>query len=432
MARRRRRYKHRSKKYWSGYHRSSHNKLHAAYGGLEYDIQSIFFRLDEHTLNLTLRDYEKRYGYGAREYAARTFTKWRSGQVGMSGTVLQRFIHLVPPHLSFKLKFDLLVKAASQNKNSIKVYVPVISTLENAIQVLTDSVNNALWNDLPSNLKARLSWLESDDFQAAKALLKEAVRHEAAIASGYLRENLNSFSKITGQVGSDANVQAEFNIHLLGSDIQVVLTNGVVESNKKSVGKERNFMSENGGSNPKNKDLAKPVEDPNNLLNEALQKMPEGKYKEVVGKAADEALRLQVKRRESEDDVAIVNEKLRQAARFSEDMQHSETSDYEFSQTHRSEQGDARITVSRKTESKKFCFVATACFDDIDHPIVSRLRRLRDERLAKYVWGQKFINWYYRNGEELADSISKIPGARTALKPILWFIAYTFTLTSRD
>jgi hypothetical protein len=238
MARRRRRYKHRSKKYWSGYHRSSHNKLHAAYGGLEYDIQSIFFRLDEHTLNLTLRDYEKRYGYGAREYAARTFTKWRSGQVGMSGTVLQRFIHLVPPHLSFKLKFDLLVKAASQNKNSIKVYVPVISTLE--------------------------------------------------------------------------------------------------------------------------------------------------------------------------------------------------TSDYEFSQTHRSEQGDARITVSRKTESKKFCFVATACFDDIDHPIVSRLRRLRDERLAKYVWGQKFINWYYRNGEELADSISKIPGARTALKPILWFIAYTFTLTSRD
>lgn len=432
MARRRRRYKHRSKKYWSGYHQSSHNKVHTTYGGLEQDIQSIFFRLDEHTLNRILRDYEKQYGHGARDYAARTFTKWRSRQVGMSGAVLQRLIHLVPPHLSFEQKFELLVKAASQNKNSIKVYISVKSTIESAIQTLSDSVNNALWDDLPSNLKARLSWLESDDFQAARTLLREAVRREAVIASDYLKENLNNFSRVAGQVGDNTNVQAEFNVHLLGTDVQVVLSNSMMESNKKSLRKEQNIMSDDGGKDSKGKELAKPVEDPNNLLNEALQKMPENKYKEIVGKAADEALRLQVKRRESEDDVSIVNEKLKQASRFSEDMRHAEKSDYEFSQTHRSEQGDARITVSRKTESKKFCFVATACFDDVDHPVVYNLRRLRDERIAKYSWGEKFINWYYKNGEKLAGSISKVPGARRVLKPVLWLIAYTFILTSKD
>ena len=107
-------------------------------------------------------------------------------------------------------------------------------------------------------------------------------------------------------------------------------------------------------------------------------------------------------------------------------MQHSQSSDYEFSQTHRSEQGDARITVSRRTESKKFCFVATACFDDIDHPVVSDLRAFRDERLEKNAWGRSFISWYYDNGERLAEVITILPGARVAMKPLLWVIARIF------
>ena len=191
-------------------------------------------------------------------------------------------------------------------------------------------------------------------------------------------------------------------------------------------------MSESGGSSSKGTELAKLVEDPDNLLNEALQRMPENKAREIMGKAADEALRLQVKRRESEDDIGIVNAKLLQAARFSEEMRQTETSAYEFSQTHRSEQGDARITVSRKPEGSRFCFVATACFGDIDHPIVSDLRAFRDKKLARHHLGRSFIAWYYENGEKLANVVSKVPGARKFLRPILWLTARTFTYTTKS
>lgn len=275
-------------------------------------------------------------------------------------------------------------------------------------------------------------WLTQDgDFLAAKELLKEAVRHEAIIASDYLRENISNASKLAGQIGDDVTIKAEFDIKLLSANILVTLTNSAVNSKADNVRKETNSMSENGGNNPKGSELAKPVDDPNNLLNEALQRMPENKAREVMGKAADEALRLQVKRRESEDDVGIVNEKLRQASRFSEEMRHAEKSDFDFSQTHRSEQGDARITVSRKTEAKRFCFVATACFGDIDHPTVSDLRSFRDEKLMTNPLGMSFINWYYSNGEMLAGVVSKIPGTRAAIRPVLSLIARVFVSSSK-
>jgi len=429
---RRRRYRRRKSKSWSRYHQTKREKVHATYGGLERDVQSIFFDIDNATLERILDDYQARYGYGARNYASRTFSKWRSGNVGMSGVVLERLIHVVPPHLSFEQKYKLIAQAASLKKDTIRVNLPISLTVEEAIQTLSSSVENALFNDLPSSLKSRLTWLTQDeDFLAAKELLKEAVRHEAIIASDYLRENISNASQLASQVGDDATIKAEFDIKLLSTNILVTLTSNTVNSQTNSIRRETNYMSENGGNNPKGSELAKPVDDPNNLLNEALQRMPENKAREVMGKAADEALRLQVKRRESEDDVGIVNEKLRQASRFSEDMRHAENSDFEFSQTHRSEQGDARITVSRKTEAKRSCFVATACFGDIDHPTVSSLRTFRDEKLMLHPSGRSFVAWYYRNGKLLASVVSKIPGARAAIRPVLTLIARVFVSTSK-
>lgn len=133
-----------------------------------------------------------------------------------------------------------------------------------------------------------------------------------------------------------------------------------------------------------------------------------------------------------------MSERLRQASRFSEDMKHNESSDYDFSQTHRSEQGDARISVSRRVEQndrnvgqKKLCFVATACFGDIDHPVVSDLRRFRDETLKNWHWGRIFTGWYYRNGEVLAEIVTYLPGARRTLRPLLWLIARFFIISRK-
>ena len=44
------------------------------------------------------------------------------------------------------------------------------------------------------------------------------------------------------------------------------------------------------------------------------------------------------------------------------------------------------------------CFVATAVFDDYDHPTVLELRDFRDNYLSNRFWGKRFIKTYYKYG----------------------------------
>ncbi|MBM7562709.1 tetratricopeptide repeat protein [Fusibacter tunisiensis] len=62
------------------------------------------------------------------------------------------------------------------------------------------------------------------------------------------------------------------------------------------------------------------------------------------------------------------------------------------------------------------CFVATAVFEDNNHYCVVRLRNFRDSILSKYWLGQKFIDWYYNNGELLADLLKDKNLAKNLIK----------------
>jgi|TARA_B100000965_G_scaffold365127_1_gene349389 hypothetical protein len=53
------------------------------------------------------------------------------------------------------------------------------------------------------------------------------------------------------------------------------------------------------------------------------------------------------------------------------------------------------------------CFVATAVFNDYDHPIVLELRGFRDNYLSKRFWGKSFIKTYYKYGPYPARLIKK-------------------------
>ena len=70
-----------------------------------------------------------------------------------------------------------------------------------------------------------------------------------------------------------------------------------------------------------------------------------------------------------------------------------------------------------------FCFVATAAYDDYDHPYVKVLRDFRDQTLARTEAGQGFIDWYYENGPGWAAFLRRHPvaraGAAVALFPVV-------------
>ncbi len=61
------------------------------------------------------------------------------------------------------------------------------------------------------------------------------------------------------------------------------------------------------------------------------------------------------------------------------------------------------------------CFVATAVFDNPDHPVVASLRLFRDNWLQAWRWGRSFVKWYYRTGPTMANVIRKVPTLRTPL-----------------
>ena len=77
---------------------------------------------------------------------------------------------------------------------------------------------------------------------------------------------------------------------------------------------------------------------------------------------------------------------------------------------------------------KSYCFIATACYGDYEHPIVVELRRFRDEILTPTQIGRLFVDWYYRWSPHLASRIAK-SGSLKALS--LTLIVLPVLLVSR-
>jgi hypothetical protein len=59
------------------------------------------------------------------------------------------------------------------------------------------------------------------------------------------------------------------------------------------------------------------------------------------------------------------------------------------------------------TPEKSGCFIATAVYNDYNHPVVLDLRFFRDNYLDKLNWGKKFINFYYKYSPGIANIIEK-------------------------
>jgi hypothetical protein len=58
-----------------------------------------------------------------------------------------------------------------------------------------------------------------------------------------------------------------------------------------------------------------------------------------------------------------------------------------------------------ESKSGPTCFVATATYNDLNHPNVTYLRCFRDVILSKSKLGRSFISWYWRVGPKLAKHV---------------------------
>ena len=68
---------------------------------------------------------------------------------------------------------------------------------------------------------------------------------------------------------------------------------------------------------------------------------------------------------------------------------------------------------------KTKCFVATAAFGDACAPEVMALKRWRDQRLARSLWGRGLIRLYWRVGPWLAKIVRGRPWLAAAVARVL-------------
>lgn len=438
---RRRRYRYRRSR-GNGGSSSPSSRPARLYTGIDDDVRRMFFALDLFTLKLVFNRYEAEYGEGKRKYAENTFKRWRSGEVQMGGEISGRLIRLVPSFLTFDQKYELIEKLWSRfrQKTTLNITISPASGVEAAIEAVMDAVDAVGEQEIPTAVAERLEWLASDDAIAAQSLLSEVAKREGEIAVQTLETELRQILALAIQ-HQDKSVSGTRTVSLPAATVYIH-----VSQSAPSAPRNRAMSSESSrGQNEKPGELARsqenqptrdlaPIQNPSDLLGEALRRMSPQKQEEIIGKATDEALRLQVKHKEGKLDHEMASSKVDSVAEAANRLGNT-GADFEVKAEHRSEHGSVQVTVRSQKQSLAErvgkCFVATACYEDAAHPTVIALSEFRDTVLRPRPAGRAFIRWYYRNSPPFARILQRHPGLRFAGRVVLYPISVGAQMVNR-
>jgi len=164
-----------------------------------------------------------------------------------------------------------------------------------------------------------------------------------------------------------------------------------------SDGQSRNLPSSQGKPNLPAQNIK-----PNSLIEESLANLTPQQRQNLLAKAAEEALRIEVKLREQDIDYQSGRRLLEDHIETFDRLDKSGNTTRHTVNTE-TRMGAGKVTVQSKTGG--VCFVATATYESPNHPDVILLRRFRDETLANYDWGVRFIEWYWKTGPSMAKVV---------------------------
>ena len=156
------------------------------------------------------------------------------------------------------------------------------------------------------------------------------------------------------------------------------------------------------------------------ILDNALANLTKEQAQLLSGKATEEALRLQVKARESMMDSELgKRETLDHIDSWTDLKLNGRTTRHKMTTKVKTGSGDR--TIESKTGAT--CFVATSAFESQFDPTVQIFREYRDIELSKTSSGKRFVKWYYKNGPKLAEILDQNSYLKPIVRQILRFIA---------
>lgn len=155
---------------------------------------------------------------------------------------------------------------------------------------------------------------------------------------------------------------------------------------------------------------------PGNLIDQSIANLSQEQIQNLMVKASEEALRLEIKAREQGFDYKAGRQALEDhIGTFNSLGKQDFTTRHVISSDIKT--GAGRMKVESKTGG--VCFVATATYGDANHPDVVSLRLFRDQILVDSWVGRLFIVMYWHIGPKIAKAV----GVATPLKALSkWFL----------
>lgn len=140
------------------------------------------------------------------------------------------------------------------------------------------------------------------------------------------------------------------------------------------------------------------------LIEQAVPRLNPQQAQNLAAKAAEEALRLEVKNREQNMDY-IVGKKAAEDHIDTFNMLEKGGKTTRQSVVSEIKTGAGNMRIESKTGAT--CFVASVAYNDPNHPDVRFLRKYRDTVLVNSRLGKIFIAWYWKTGPKLANCVGK-------------------------
>src|SRR5436309_1120130 len=113
------------------------------FGGIDEDVERVFLNLLPDVLQKVLEEYKRGYGIPKHAYAKKTYPKWKSGEVFLSGEVCERLLAIVPRYLDFGTKYDLVAKLWRRREPTrLRVTVAPDMTIAEAVDTVTHALDN--------------------------------------------------------------------------------------------------------------------------------------------------------------------------------------------------------------------------------------------------------------------------------------------------
>lgn len=190
-------------------------------------------------------------------------------------------------------------------------------------------------------------------------------------------------------------------------------------------------MSEQDKSKEKNSSLIRKnkTDDvtPQKIFENAMSSLSEEELSELKKKAAEEAMKLEIERRQKSDKYLMAKEEMRD---FSENFDRMSQTKGGKLKSVKIEQEFETATGRAQIKANSACFIATVVYGSVDSQNVVSLREFRDKILLNNEIGFKFVIWYYKNGPILAEIVKTNKKLRLFCKVVLDLLVKLFKFSN--